>query len=140
MSQEIDFSKPLSDSDRAYLEERGRYSDIERLDEAHGVSTTYGEGDGTGTVQRALLTSEQAATRREQLLRELADLDTAEGVVEDEDDEDILPYNEWKLEELKAEIDRRNEGREGDARLAKTGNVQVLADRLYKDDETNASE
>jgi hypothetical protein len=142
MSMEVDFTKPLTADERKFLESRGRYSDIERADAASGVSTEYSEGDGTGPVQRALLTSEAAAERREQLLAELALLDTVEGVSDAPDGEDgeVQPYDQWELPELKAEIDRRNEGRAGDSKIAKTGNVQVLADRLYADDEASAQQ
>jgi hypothetical protein len=139
MSKGIDFSKPLSDEDRTYLEARGRYADIERTDNTTGVQTPpYGEGDGTGLQPVSVLSSEVAANRKAALLAELAAIEAAEaGSDAPAEEEADAPYTEWTLDELKAEIDRRNESREGDARIAKTGSVKVLADRLYGDDETS---
>jgi hypothetical protein len=140
MSMGIDFTKPLTDEERDFLLVRGRYADIEKADNAHGTSTDLGEGDGTGTVQQPVLTSERAAQRREELLRELAEIDAFEASDdEDEDDEDeVPPYESWKSGDLNAEIDRRNEGRDDATKISKAGSVQDRANRLYADDANQA--
>lgn len=46
-----------------------------------------------------------------------------------------VPYSERTVQELKDEIDRRNEGRDKDDRISKTGKQSDLAARLEEDDE-----
>lgn len=47
-------------------------------------------------------------------------------------------YESWTVEELKAEIRARNEGREDDAHLSLTGNKADLISALEADDEDGA--
>lgn len=128
MSMAVDFSSALTKEERAYLEERGKYADIERADNLHGVETPpYGEGDGTGLQQAALLTSEARATEAARLRARLAEI---EGVQDDEPDPDdggLPPYEDWKVSDLDAELKARE--------LAVTGDKKAKADRLYADDE-----
>lgn len=47
----------------------------------------------------------------------------------------VVPdYSELDIEALKAEIDKRNEGRENDAKISKRGSVETLAAALVSDD------
>lgn len=68
------------------------------------------------------------------------DAQARQGYSDDLDDEDDgtvdprVPYSERTNAELKDEIDRRNEGRDKDARLAKSGNHDDLVARLEEDD------
>lgn len=130
MSMEVDFSTPLTLKEREYLLERGRYADIERMDNAHGGSTPeeLTAGDGTGTVPVSLLSSDQAAARRAKLLAELKQLDEIEGVSQDPDDDELPPYESWKVPELDAELK--------DRKLPVVGTKEEKVARLYKDDET----
>jgi hypothetical protein len=127
MSMEIDYSTPLTQEERAYLRERGKYGDEARADAMHGVDTPPDDGgDGTGLVPVSALTSDQMAGERDRLRARLAELDAAEGV-DDEDDEDVLPpYEEWKVTELRKEAGNRN--------LDKSGDVPTLAARLREYD------
>lgn len=53
---------------------------------------------------------------------------------------DPSDYGTWKQAALKAEIDKRNEGRESSAQLSKTGNNAALAAALTVDDHLQAKE
>lgn len=136
MSMNVDFSTPLTEQERAYLEARGRYADIERTDNTTGVETpAYGEGDGTGLQPSPLNSSEVAAARKQKLLDELAAIEASERAAAEAntfegDDEEVVPYEKWKPAELKEELERR--------KLDSSGVKQVLVDRLYADDEANA--
>lgn len=135
MSMKVDFTTPLSDEERAYLDARGRYADIERADQITGTETPESEvGDGTGLQQQPLVTSEARAAERERLLARIREIDGAPA--EDESDAEVDPYEVWSMEELKAEIDRRNETRASDSKISKAGGKADLAQRLYADDDT----
>lgn len=49
--------------------------------------------------------------------------------------QDERPYAEWSKTELRAEIDRRNEERDEEDRIAVSGTAADLAGRLIEDDE-----
>jgi hypothetical protein len=127
MSMEVDFSTPLTDQERAFLLERGRYADIERADSAHGTSTPDEllRGDGSGPGTKPLLTGERIVARREELLAELAALDAADGV-DDEEDGELPPYEDWKVPELDKELAARG--------LPVQGNKSEKVQALYDDD------
>jgi len=131
MSMGVDLSSPLTAEERAYLAERGRYADIERVDGLHGVTDgpDLGEGDGTGPQYVPLMTGEQRAGEAARLRARLAELEAEDEDSEDEAD-DVSPYEEWKKPELDAELDRRG--------LVKTGTNAEKAVRLREDDEVNA--
>jgi hypothetical protein len=131
MSQEVDLSKPLSDKDRAYLLGRGRYGDIERSDNMYGGSTPDEMlvGDGTGTRPTSILTSDQAAARKQQLLDELAAIEATEGATvpeADVEDEALKPYEEMTVAELDAELKARS--------LSTSGKQVEKIARLHADD------
>jgi hypothetical protein len=50
-------------------------------------------------------------------------------------EEDDTPYEEWTVDELKEEIDARNEQRDGESHISKTGNKAELIEALEQDDE-----
>jgi hypothetical protein len=136
MSMKVDYSTPLTQEEREYLEARGAHADIERADSMNGVETPEpGQGDGTGLQMQPLLTSEARAAEKERLLARLRQIegDEADADLAD-DDEDLPPYEEWSLDLLKTEIDTRNEGREHN-KMSKTGSQATLAARLRQDDE-----
>ncbi len=136
MSMQVDYTTPLTESERTYLESRGLYADIERADALNGVETpAFGEGDGTGLQQVGLMTSEQRATEKERLLARLREIDP-DGF--EPDGEEPEPYEVWSGEDLKAEIDRRNAEAGREVKISKAGGKQDLADRLYADDEQAA--
>jgi hypothetical protein len=131
----VDYSTPLTEEERAYLEARGATGEIERADAINGVTNPppYGEGDGTGLKMQPLLTSEAAAGEKERLMARLAQIEADEAKADTVDDETLPPYEEWNFSALKAEIDARNEGR--DVKMPKTGSAADLAARLRQDDE-----
>jgi hypothetical protein len=133
MSMEIDFASALTEEERAYLDSRGRYADIQRADGLHGVETpASGEGDGTGLQQAALLTSEARAAEKERLLARLREIDGVDTDETDRDDDGGLPpYEDWKVSDLDGELKARN--------LSTAGTKSEKADRLYADDESRAA-
>lgn len=141
MSMGVDLSSALTAEERAYLNERGRYAEVERADALHGVTdgAAPGSGDGTGPVVTPLGTAEQQAIEKERLLARLRDLGVNVAEVVDEPEGDTLPpYETWKSGELNAEIDRRNQDRADGDKISKAGSVTERADRLYMDDEKSA--
>jgi hypothetical protein len=134
MSMGVDLSSALTAEERAYLAERGRYADIDRVDALHGVTDApdLGSGDGTGPQMVPLMTGEQRAGEAARLRARLAELEAED--TEDSDEETAEPYEAWKVDELKAEIDRRNVGRATEAQLPKGTKAQMV-DTLYDDDQ-----
>jgi len=132
MSMEIDFSKPLSDEERAFLMERGRYADVERSDNAYGTSgdPSLYTGDGTGLREQQVVTGEVARRRKEELLAELAAIEEAEGTGtgdEDEEADDLPPYEALTVKDLDAELKARH--------LPVTGSKEAKVKALYDHDE-----
>lgn len=128
MSMAVDFSTPLTVEERAYLESRGKFDEIQRADSINGVTNPPepGAGDGTGPQLQPLLTSEQRAVERQRLRERLAVLDAED----DDDDSDLAPYEDWKVPELDAELKRRS--------LPVTGTKSDKVSSLYLDDEAAA--
>lgn len=61
--------------------------------------------------------------------------DSGNGADESDESSATVDYDALDLEALKAEIDRRNEGRGDDAKLSKRGGKETLAATLLADDE-----
>jgi hypothetical protein len=124
----IDYTTPLTAKERQYLLHRGRYADVERVDAAFGEESDVSllSGDGTGPGTRQLATGEALAQRKAELLRELELIEQAEGGPV-EDDEDVPPYETWKVADLDAELKRRG--------LPVTGDKSAKANALYVNDE-----
>lgn len=55
----------------------------------------------------------------------------------DPDAPDAGPYDDLKAADLKAEIEKRNEGREDDAKISTAGNKAELVAALTADDDAN---
>lgn len=132
MSMEIDFSTPLTEQERAFLMERGRYADVERSDNAYGTTgdPALYTGDGTGLQEQQVVTGEVARRRKEALLAELAQIEAAEGAGSDEEEDDASappPYEAWTVKDLDAELKVRH--------LPVTGSKEAKAKALYDNDE-----
>jgi hypothetical protein len=146
MSMEVDYTTPLTDKEREFLLERGRYADIERMDNSFSTDTSYGEGDGTGLVQRSVVSSDVMADRKAALLRELAQIEELESSttvapVDGEDEDEDPGYESWKVSELQEEIDQRNaDGRSDEYKINRNGTKPELAARLREDDATADSD
>jgi hypothetical protein len=128
MSMEVDLSTPLTNKERAYLLERGKYADVDRMDNSFGTTGDADllTGDGSGPNVKQLATGEAAAQRRQELLAELALLDQHYGG-SDDSDEQLPPYEKWPVAELDAELTARE--------LPVTGNKSEKAKALYANDE-----
>lgn len=127
MSRNVDFSKPLSAEDQAYLHMRGRVSDLDRQTATEDLDVS---GDGTGPQYRPVLQGEAAAARKQQLLDELAAIAEGEAAEAGRDgsveDGDVDPYEVWSPDELTKELKRRE--------LTHTGSKADKVARLYEDD------
>lgn len=63
----------------------------------------------------------------------VAAMDATYGVQSEEDGGgDVLPYEQWPVEDLRAEIDDRNKNR--DVKISKAGSRADMAGRLHEDD------
>lgn len=131
MSMAVDLSTSLTKAEREYLAMRGRYDDISRADEMHGVSgQLLPEGDGTGPVQYGTASYDVRDQKIAELEAQLALLRGDAGSADSEEEvaDDVAPYEEWTVAELDAELKRRS--------LAVTGNKDAKVKVLYQDDET----
>lgn len=127
MSMEIDLSTPLTDDERQYLLMRGRLADIERADSLNGVETPDApEGDGTGPKPISLMTSEQRATEAERLRARLAEIEGDADESDEDEDVEPEPYDAWTVQELDAELKRRQ--------LPTSGTKAEKVKRLEEDD------
>ena len=133
MSMSVDLSKPLLPEERNYLAMRGRYDDITRADQMHGVEgLALPDGDGSGPVVHGTAAADRLQQEVAELKRQLALLTGAEGTEEiSEEEADVAPYEEWTVAELDAELKRRS--------LSVTGNKDAKVKVLYQDDETSGS-
>jgi hypothetical protein len=130
----VDLSTPLTKEEAAYLDSRGRTQELEAAAERHDQNVAdllNTSGDGTAPTVLALNSDLQAIQSPEVLLARLREMgvnvkvdDSAD--VDDEDDSDVAPYEQWSVPELDAELKRRN--------LPVTGNKQAKAESLYADD------
>lgn len=142
MARKIDFSKPLSAEDQAYVTDRPwllqdarlRGEDIQFADDDFTVDddntdpeTTPAGAPGVQVVDRADDASEDDESDED----DTDDEDSTEGDEDEsedgEDDEDeVAPYDEWDYQELKDEAKRRE--------LSAGGSKEQLVKRLQDDD------
>lgn len=104
MSRQIDPSKPLSDDDRRYLLAHGEDARVATFDERF---------------------PDDAPEEPEEFAPDTTG--TASGTGEEDPG-----YEEWSADDLRAEIDERNEGRE--TKISKAGSRADMAARLRADD------
>lgn len=115
MARKIDESKPLSDKDRAWLEERGEYGRIQLIDAIHGKSEDALSEEDAARIALAAADREAAAEEAARI--------SAEDNAADE-----VNYEEMTVEELRDELESRE--------LSKSGNKADLIARLQEDDES----
>jgi SAP domain-containing protein len=135
MSMEVDYSTPLTSEERAYLESRGKLSDIERADNAHGIEGYVpGSGDGSGLIQKSVISGDVVARRKQELQEELARIEAQEreAAGDVETDDDVPDYSAWKPEELRSELSRRE--------LSSSGTKPQMVQRLQEDDAAYAAQ
>ena len=116
MSMQIDLNSPLTQEERTYLLDRGRYAEVERVDSLHGVeSPELPAGDGTGPALQGTTIVDRQNLRIEELERQLAALKGESAEDEESAEEgDLSPYEEWTVSELDTELKRRNLPVKGD--------------------------
>lgn len=155
MSREIDFSEPLSDEDRTWLLANNRDEEVLANDAAHGrdssdVAARKGSGVSFMTGNEPSLSADRVyptglttvaadadldKERREaQFKSAMEDGDAPSGVdtgdVTTETDE--KPYEDWKGDELRAELGKRE--------LSKSGTNPEMIERLRADDAERESD
>lgn len=117
MARDIPLDKPLTRADRKYLEDRGQYALVARIEQ------NYPQDDPDeqplpfhvgGDAGLDAVSAENAALR--------AELEALKASQSPKDDDELPPYIEWKKEDLVKEAEAR--------KLATTGTKQELADRL----------
>lgn len=129
MSMAVDLSTPLTKQEREYLAERGRYDDITRADQMHGVEgQSLPEGDGSGPVLQQTSLNDVRDAKIAELERQLALLTGgATSEPEPESEDDVAPYEEWTVAELDAELKRR--------KLPVKGDKEAKVTALYDHDD-----
>lgn len=137
MAREIKLDEKLSDEDRKYLADRDRWFQIARADGHDDPRRAKAEyvANAAAPTQIALPPTNPQAPA--QTLQDVV------GTGSGQQDEVVLPYEEWSFDDLKAELDERKaEAVEGgmtaeDAgkRYSKGGSQKDLVARLYADDE-----
>lgn len=136
MAREIKLDQPLSEGDRKYLADRDRWYDIARADghdDPRRAKREHQSGAAAPTQPALPPTDPQVSARDRQEAQASKTPDT----------EEVLPYEEWSFDDLKAELDdRKAEALEGgmsseDAakRYSKGGSQKDLVARLKADDE-----
>jgi len=126
MSKRIDFSKPLSEEDEAYVAERPWLrvdAELSGFDISDETDFSLEEEDGDDENPDGFEDGDGDE-----------DADESEDESEDEGDgetDEVAPYAEWEYQALKEEAGNRG--------LAKTGSKEQLIERLEQDD-ASASE
>jgi hypothetical protein len=134
MSRKIDLTKPLSDEDRQYLEDRARHHDIATADANAGY-----EDDGSGPLTSPVGVSGVSVGGSSPLQQDptAARFATPGPAVQAGDGlKTEEGYQSMKVAELQDEIDRRNETRDEDEQIPRSGTKQDLIDRLTADDQS----
>jgi hypothetical protein len=149
VSRKVDLTKPLSDEDRQYLTDRGRLNDIAVADAnargedsapvaqttpagVSGVSVGGGSPLATDPSHGRFAPAEPALQTGDGL-KEGDDKDLAAAEAISNGDYDAKGVT---VAHLQAEIDRRNEDRDEDDELPRSGTKQELIDRLTEDDKS----
>lgn len=126
MARDIPYDKPLSRADRQYLEDRGQYALVARLDQNFPQDDPDEQPlPATGNPNVDLLVQENGVLTAEvkELRRQLAEVHQSQEPVNANDSGDELPpYAKWKKAELVAETTARG--------LSSEGTVPELAARL----------
>lgn len=131
MARDIPFDRPLKRADRQYLEDRGQYALVQRLDQNYPqtdpnelpVVTTGNESVDllvreNGLLQARLAELEVALLAKSHEPESDGDGDGGDG----DGGEEVLPYSEWDKKDLVAEAELRG--------LAKSGSAADLVKRL----------
>jgi hypothetical protein len=140
MSRVINEEEPLSAEDRNYLEQRGNYGLIRRMDERHGsavapeeeteesLSQQIADLEGQAEALRARRTALQTA--REQEEARVRDNTVVDGQGGSENRADDYEDASWTKARLAAEIEKRNEDRDDDEQVSSSGTKAQLVERL----------
>lgn len=119
MSKKIDFSKPLSEEDEAYVAERPWLrvdADLSGFDLSEETDFSVDGGVDEGSENPDGFEPEDADSDE-------SDEENEEG---EGDEDEVAPYAEWDYQELKTEAKRRD--------LSASGSKEQLIERLEQDD------
>jgi hypothetical protein len=142
MSRDIPQDQPLSDEDRAYLEVRGQYGIIKRIDELNGgapdadpeteteesLAAQIGELEAQANDLRGRQTALRIA--REQHEAGVRDNTVVDGKGGTEDRSDDYEDVSWTKARLAQEIDKYNADRDADEKISTSGTKAQLVERL----------
>lgn len=150
MSRQVDpNSSNLSKEDKLYLAARGQLPvSTMPVEEQRQLldpdAPTLEQRANTGDVNTVNISKEEfeelqklrAAAEKATDAKKLFGSTSGAGDDEDESDDEPLeaPYDQYTNAQLRAEIERRNEDREDDEKLALTGTKPELVERLDEDD------
>lgn len=143
MSRKIDLTKPLSDEDRQYLEDRARHHDIATADANAGY-----EDDGSGPLTSPVgvsgvsvggsspLSTDPTAAR---FATPGPAVQAGDGLKDTTDPAAAVAEGDYEakgvlVSHLQDEIDRRNEDLDEDEKIPRSGTKAELIARLQADD------
>jgi hypothetical protein len=135
MARDIKMDQKLSKEDRAYLVQRGAWGEnlITRLDAQYGQDPDSLPDEPENAPNEALVAELDAARKRiaelEGDLLMQANTGTVPPPPEGPADEEVPPYEKWKLEDLNTEVEARNADRPEGAKIkpASTLKADVIA-------------
>lgn len=142
MSRDIPQDEPLSPEDRAYLEVRGQYGTIKRIDELNGgapdadqeteTEESLAAQIGDLEAQANDLRGRQTALRiaREQQEAGVRDNTVVDGQGGSENRADDYDDAAWTKARLAQEIDKYNADRDADQQVSTSGTKAQLVERL----------
>lgn len=127
MAREVDLTQKLSEADREYLLARGKEQQVFANDAKFS--------DDPEALARALYIPGTAIDQAEGVPETPNEPFDDDGDGDDGDDADGDNYDTWSKDELKSEIDNRNEDRDEDDQMAVSGTKAELIARLREDDQ-----
>ena len=130
MARHIDPDKPLSDEDRQWLTDWGRFAQIKEHDLRHGVESAP-QPNGLLDALKGPQSGSDASGEQEEPenpLKGEPDSPGAQAPSGAPEGEEV-DYEEMTVEELKEELGARE--------LSKSGNKQELIERLQEDDDAD---
>jgi hypothetical protein len=142
MSREINQDEPLSEEDRKYLEDRGNYALIRRMDEMHGTAPEPEAETEESLLQQIADREAEVADLRARhtalvLAREQQEAGVKDNTVVDGQggsEAKTDTYDELNKPQLSAEIEKRNTGRDPEDKMSSSGTKAQLIERLRADD------
>lgn len=127
--------RTLNSSQRRYMKARRAYLTLEEREIYSDVINAQVQQNEEQTIETA-----DSASEQERDGEKLPDREESEETASEKDEEEVevsegSDYEDWSRDQLFAEVDRRNEGRDKDDQISKGGTNEDVAERLHEDDE-----